>query len=223
MSARHSPPLRPLRLRVKFHLRQRAPSRSIVRRYSKTQPALFRLAAAPIFSDFSPFTGFIANRRSVDMLSAACPILIMLPSSPNGAPASGEDRSPLPNAHSQPPGIRSARSRRTRYEAPPVNRSLAVHPPRGFCHRSAVHVRLRASVETERRVYALTHVRMPAERAYLFPQLRASQSAIRNHDCPHCRGNGDRQAVSGSRAGSIHLPGLLADMATHATGMAHPR
>ena len=103
MSARHSPPLRPLRLRVKFHLRQRAPSRSIVRRYSKTQPTLFRLAATPIFSDFSPFTGFSANRRSVDMLSAACPILITLPSSPNGAPTSGEDRSPLLNAHSQPP------------------------------------------------------------------------------------------------------------------------
>ena len=103
MSARHIPPLRPLLLRVKFHLRQRAPSRSIVRRYSKSPPARFRFAATPIFSDFSPFTGFSANRRSVDMLSAACPILITLPSSPNGAAASGEDRSQLPNAPSQPP------------------------------------------------------------------------------------------------------------------------
>ena len=34
------------------------------------------------------------------MFSAACPILIMLPSSPNGA--SSEDRSQLPNA----PGLR---------------------------------------------------------------------------------------------------------------------
>ena len=72
-------------------------------------------------------------------------------------------------------------------------------------------------------IYAPAHVRMPAERAYLFPRLRASQSAISHRDCPHCRGNGDRQAVSGSRAGSIHLPGLLAGVATHATGTAHPR
>ena len=64
---------------------------------------------------------------------------------------------------------------------------------------------------------------MPVERAYLFSQLRASQSAIRHRDCPHCRGNGDRQAVSGSVAGSTHLPGLLAGMTTHSTGMAHPR
>ena len=40
------------------------------------------------FSDFSPFAGFSASRRSVDMFSAACPTLITLPSSPNGAPAS---------------------------------------------------------------------------------------------------------------------------------------
>ena len=78
-------------------------SRSIVRRYSKSQPALFRLAATLIFSDFSPFTGFSANRRSVDMFSAACPTLITLQSFPNGAPASGEDRSQLPNAPGQPP------------------------------------------------------------------------------------------------------------------------
>ena len=77
-------------------------------------------------------------------------------------------------------------------------------------------------------VYAPAHVRTPSERAYLFPQIWAFQSAIRHpatrhRDCPHCRGNGDRQAVSGSRAESIHLPGLLAGMATHATGTAHPR
>ena len=58
-------------------------SRSIVRRYSKSQPALFRFAAIPIFSDFSLFARFSASRRSVDMFSAACPILITLPSSPN--------------------------------------------------------------------------------------------------------------------------------------------
>ena len=52
-------------------------------------PARFRFAAIPIFSDFSIFTKFSANLRSVDMFSAACPILITLPSSPNGAPASG--------------------------------------------------------------------------------------------------------------------------------------
>ena len=79
------------------------------------------------------------------------------------------------------------------------------------------------SVDAEYGVYAPTHVRTPAERAYLFPQLRASQSATRHHDCPHCWGNGARQAVSGPRVGAIHLPGLLAGMATHATGMAHPR
>ena len=37
----------------------------------KSQPALFRFAAAPIFSDISPFTGFSAKRRRVDMFSAA--------------------------------------------------------------------------------------------------------------------------------------------------------
>ena len=75
------------------------------------------------------------------------------------------------------------------------------------------------SVDAKYGVYAPAHVWTPAERAYLFPQLWASKSAIRHRDCPHCRGNGDRQAVSGSTAGSI----LLAGMATHATGMAHPR
>ena len=34
------------------------------------------------------------------------------------------------------------------------------------------------------RVYRLSHVRMPAERAYLFPQIRASQAAVRHHDHP---------------------------------------
>ena len=50
------------------------------------------------------------------------------------------------------------------------------------------------SVEAEYGVYAPAHVRTPAERPYLFPQIRASKSAIRHRDCPHCRGNGDRQA-----------------------------
>ena len=62
-----------------------------------------RFASTPIFSDFSPFAKFSAGRRSVDMFSAACLILITLPSSPNGARASGEDRSQIPNAPSQPP------------------------------------------------------------------------------------------------------------------------
>ena len=45
------------------------------------------LAAPPIFSDFSPFTRFSANRRSVDMFSAARPTPVTLPSSLNGAPS----------------------------------------------------------------------------------------------------------------------------------------
>ena len=48
-------------------------SRSIARGCSKSQPARFRFASTPIFSDFSPFTKFSAIRRSVDMFSAACP------------------------------------------------------------------------------------------------------------------------------------------------------
>ena len=48
-------------------------SRSVVRGCSKSQPALFRFASTPIFSDFSDFTKFSAIRRSVDMFSAACP------------------------------------------------------------------------------------------------------------------------------------------------------
>ena len=48
-------------------------SRSVVRGCSKSQPALFRFAATPIFSEFSPFTKFSAIRRSVVMFSAACP------------------------------------------------------------------------------------------------------------------------------------------------------
>ena len=99
------------------------------------------------------------------MFSAACPTLIMLPSSPNGAPASSEGRSPLPNA----PGLRQnpiRPSRQTRYEVPPVNRSRAVCPPRGFYHRHAVHVRpLAAPVRfhhARRRLWNL--YRIPASR-----------------------------------------------------------
>ena len=121
-------------------------SRSIVRRYPKSQPALFRFAAIPIFSDFYPFTKFSVNFRSVDMFSAACP-------TPDHAPVLPERRaqrpvktvlhSPMLPDFAQNP-IRP--SRHTRYEAPPVNRSLAVRPPRGLYHLHAVHVRPLAPV-----------------------------------------------------------------------------
>ena len=49
--------------------------------------------------------------------------------------------------------------------------------------------------DAESRVYGLSHVRTPAKRAYLLPQIWASQASIRHHDHPHMRRNGDRQAV----------------------------
>ena len=78
--------------------------------------------------------------------------------------------------------------------AMPRNRPASAHPL--------------PSVEAEYAVYAPAHVRTPAKRAHLFPQFRASKSATRHRDCPHCRGNGDRQAVSGSRAG-VSLAGFV--------------
>ena len=117
-------------------------------------------ATSPLSPSSAPIVG--ASTCS----PAACPTLITLQSSPNDT-SSVQCRpfshSPmLPDCAQNP--IRP--SRQTRYEVPPVNRRLAVRPPRGFYHRSAVHVRpLAAPVRfhhARRRLWNL--YRIPASR-----------------------------------------------------------